>query len=99
MSKPQDKKEIQIPQELLKELLTDSEWRMLEQRFQIIKLIVQGESVRKIATKVGVGTDTVMRMTRKLEKNEVLKKAFLEREPSPAQSKWVFGQISSEEVD
>ena len=99
MSKPQDDKNVNVPPELLAELLTDSEVRMIKQRLMILRLLSEGHTVRSIAEQVGVGTDTVIRMARKIESNPALQLAF-EKHLSPSaksSSKWVFGQVSSEE--
>ena len=97
MSKPQDDHSVKIPPELLEELLTDSEIRMVKQRLLIIRLLQEGQSIRSVAEQVGVGTDTVVRMARKMESNPNLKKTFDNYRSSNSPSKWVFGQVSSEE--
>lgn len=102
MSKPKlEKNGLLIPTALIKELLTDSELRMVKQRFVIMNLIATGLSIRAIAKKVGVGTDTVVRISRKIESNPQLKD-FLQKPKQSGQegvsSKWVFGQVSSEEI-
>ncbi len=97
MSKPQIDKQVHIPPELLEELLTDSEVRMVKQRLMIIRLIEEGNTIRSIAEQVGVGTDTVVRMARKLESNPALKESFKKNHSLGTPSKWVFGQVRSEE--
>ncbi len=77
MSKPQDDHSVKIPPELLEELLTDSEIRMVKQRLLIIRLLQEGQSIRSVAEQVGVGTDTVVRMARKMESNPNLKKLLI----------------------
>jgi uncharacterized protein YerC len=99
MSKPQDDKNVSVPPALLAELLTDSEVRMVKQRLMILRLLSEGHTVRSIAEQVGVGTDTVVRMARKIESNPALQLAF-EKHLTPAaksSSKWVFGQVGTEE--
>lgn len=99
MSKPQDEHQVNIPPELLKELLTDSEIRMVKQRLMILRLLSEGQTVRSIAEQVGVGTDTVVRMARKMEDNPKLRESF-EKHLSPkskSSAKWVFGEVGVEE--
>lgn len=95
MSKPNQEINASIPLEIIEELLTPSEIKMIKQRVRIFEFIALGKSIREIATKVGVGTDTVVRMIRKIEKSQILQEKYLKRESS---SKWVFGQIGSEEI-
>ncbi|MBI3485790.1 helix-turn-helix domain-containing protein [Candidatus Daviesbacteria bacterium] len=95
MSKPKKERNLNIPGILIRELLTNSELRMVKQRFLIIKLINQGLSVRKIAEQIGVGTDTVVRMIKKIESNPKIKELIQKNHPST--SKWIFGQVSSKE--
>jgi uncharacterized protein YerC len=96
MSKPQGDHNISIPPDLLEELLTDSEIRMVKQRLMILELLEQGNTVRSIAEQVGVGTDTVVRMARKMESNSVLREAFKKHNATQSASKWVFGKTDSE---
>ena len=98
MSKPQEEHFVEIPQELLEELLTPSEMRMVKQRIKILRLISQGQTIRAIAEQVGVGTDTVVRMARKLEGNPKLQQEFKKFNLTGKQSsKWVFGEVGTEE--
>ncbi len=69
---------------------------MLKQRIQILQLLPQKLSVRAIAQQVGVGTDTVMRMARKLQSSAKLRGYFL-KPLKPSTSKWIFGQVGGEE--
>lgn len=92
MSKPKTSYQIEVPVELIKELLTDSEWRMIKQRLLIIQLLKEGLSIRVVAAKAKVGTDTVVRMIRKLESSVTLRETFRSIQQSSTQSKWVFGQ-------
>lgn len=89
MSKPKDALSIEIPDKLIKELLTDSEIRMVKQRLLIIKLLSEGLSIRAVAKRARVGTDTVVRISRKLESSRSLKNAL-------SSTKWVFGQVGFE---
>lgn len=89
MSKPRINKNIQIPDNILRELLTASEWRMLKNRWQIINLLGEGFSIRKIAKKVKVGTDTVVRVIRMSEKANL--KISTKKEIG-LQTPWIFGK-------
>lgn len=97
MSKPDQEIDINIPPELLKELLTESEIRMIKQRLLILNLIKEGLSVREIAKKVRVGTDTVVRMSKKFRSSPNLRKISRKEFDNKSSSKWVFGQVSGEE--
>lgn len=97
MSKPEQDIEVDIPHDLLIELLTQSELRMVKQRLMILKLVDKGLSVREIAKRVKVGTDTVVRMSKKLRANKKLKETFRKELADKSSSKWVFGQVSGEE--
>lgn len=87
MSKPRQDKNIRIPTNVLKDLLTHSEWRMLKNRYQIITLLEEGIPIRKIAGKVKVGTDTVMRVSRMMERRPHTKAIS-------ASTPWIFGKSS-----
>ena len=89
MSKPKEDKNINLPDELLKDLLTPSEIRMLKNRWLIIQHLKNGLSIRAIAEKVKVGTDTVVRVSRMLEKNNNLKSPSSK---NPNKNPWVFGK-------
>jgi uncharacterized protein YerC len=90
MSKPQTEANVHIPDEILRELLTASEIRMLKNRFQIIKLLEEGLSVRAIASQVKVGTDTVVRVSRMTERANLRK--VLSKSSSNPRTSWVFGK-------
>ncbi len=96
MPKPQEEKEVDVPVNLIKELLTDSEWRMVKQRLFIIQLLARGLSIRQVASRAKVGTDTVVRISRKLSESPKLKE-WLEDKIPTSSSKWVFGQVSLKE--
>jgi Trp operon repressor len=96
MSKTKVESEVEIPGELLKEFLTESELRMVRQRVNITKLLVRGLSVRAIAKKAQVGTDTVVRMSRKLKDSKTLRKTFEKFTPNTS-SQWVFGQTDTKD--
>lgn len=92
MSKPKQDLDIQIPEKILQELLTDSEVRMIKRRLTIIKLLQEGLSIRAIAEKVRVGTDTVVRISKKIKSSQSLK-SFFQKTPIPSKNpKWVFGK-------
>lgn len=93
MSKPKIDRNIEVPDFLIKELLTTSERRMVKQRLTVVKLLEEGLSIRAVAKEAKVGTDTVVRVIRMLEGNSKIRE-FLQK-PKPLTSKWVFGQIGS----
>lgn len=97
MSKPKKDKNIQIPDSILKELLTPSEIRMIKNRFQIINLLEEGLSIRKISAQVKVGTDTVVRVARMVEKAG-LRKALDQKQRLTrkirSNTPWIFGKSS-----
>lgn len=95
MSKPSIERNIDVPVEAIKELLTVSEWRMVKQRLLIIQFLEEGLSIRKVAERARVGTDTVVRVARKLESSQKLRE-LLKKSPSRSASKWVFGNIGVE---
>lgn len=88
-------KQIQIPEHMFKELLTVSELRMLKNRWQIINLLEEGLSIRKIASQVKVGTDTVVRVVRMMEKGNLRKNLSKEKKaklPFKTRTPWIFGK-------
>lgn len=90
MSKPKLDRQIKIPDHLFKKLLTPSELRMLKNRYQIINLLDQGLSIRQIAGKLSVGTDTVVRVIRLAEKNTLKKKSEIRKFKTA--TPWIFGK-------
>lgn len=88
MSKPVEDKNIAIPENVIKEILTSSEVRMLKNRWQIIQLLYQGKTVRGIAEVVGVGTDTVVRVAKMIENKNILKSEAKKKTSTP----WIFGK-------
>lgn len=95
MSKPQSDRSINVPDELLRELLTPSEWRMVKQRLLIINLLEEGLSIRKVASQARVGTDTVVRVARMMEKGklrQIIKKDQLSGKKIKSQTPWIFGK-------
>lgn len=91
MSKPQEEKIIQIPDHILRQLLTPSEIRMLKNRWQVIQLLEEGLSIRQIAEKVKVGTDTVVRVSRMLE-GKSLQKLLDKEKKENNKTPWIFGK-------
>lgn len=93
MSKPTKEKNISIPDHILKSLLTPSEIRMLKNRWQIVQYLEQGFSIRKIAKQVKVGTDTVLRIIRMVEKDHLIKISRNEKsEKLKSSTPWIFGK-------
>lgn len=89
MSKPLADKKIPIPESVLKELLTDSEWRMIKNRWQIMQMVKDGSTIRKIASDIKVGTDTVVRTIRMMEEKGFTKTANQKKKSSTS---WIFGK-------
>lgn len=99
MSKPKSATNLKIPEDILLDLLTPSEVRMIKNRWKIISLIVKGLPVRYIAQEAKVGTDTVVRMSKKVDQNPKIRQYLSVDKlvsPSLQRSKWVFGQIGKE---
>lgn len=93
MSKPQQEHPINVPDELLRELLTPSEWRMVKQRLLIINLLEEGLSIRKVAAQAKVGTDTVVRVARMVEKRSLRKLLNQKAERNiKTNTPWIFGK-------
>lgn len=95
MSKTLKDKNISIPDNVLAKLLTPSEVRMLKNRWQIIQYLEDGLSIRKVAERVKVGTDTVVRISRMLEKDSL--RQLLDRDRKKVrqiktQTPWIFGK-------
>lgn len=98
MSKQISEINVNIPPELIRDLLTDSEWRMVKQRYFIFQLIKRKLSIRNIASRAKVGTDTVVRMLKKIESSKILKNFLKESgQEEISSSKWVFGGAEREE--
>lgn len=90
MSKPKREKNISIPDNFLKELLTQSEWRMVKNRWHIMQMVEDGLSIRKIAAQVKVGTDTVVRTIRMMEKTGFKKQ--IKQRKFKTLTPWIFGK-------
>lgn len=91
MSKPlKDQNLVEIPDEVLRKLLTDSEMRMLKNRWKIIQLLRSGMTVRAVSEQARVGTDTVIRVSK------IMSKQGLKKEEVPLSRRiatpWVFGK-------
>ena len=91
MSKPMRDVKVNIPDEILRKLLTSSEMRMLKNRWQIINLLEDGLSIRKIAEQIKVGTDTVVRIIRMVEGNNILSKSTKVKKIKST-TPWIFGK-------
>lgn len=95
MSKSRLDKNIDIPDNILKKLLTPSELRMLKNRWQIVQLLEEGLTIRKIAETLKVGTDTVMRVARMLDHGN-LRKALGQQgrvnRRIKTKTPWIFGK-------
>ncbi len=100
MSKPLEDKFVEVPFEILSKLLTVSELRMIQNRWEILNLLLDGLSIRKVAEAVHVGTDTVMRTSKMLEneelRNELVKIRTGGRE-TVTHNPWMFGTSKNEE--
>lgn len=95
MSKPlNDNSLADVPGELIKELLTPSELRMIRHRLLIIDLLEEGLSIRRVAEDAKVGTDTVVRVARKLESNPIIRE-YLKKPSKKSSSNWVFGKTDN----
>lgn len=95
MSKPLDAKEIEIPDHVLRQLLTASELRMLRNRWQIVNRLEEGLPVRRIAEDVKVGTDTVVRVSKMMQTGELQKVLDKEKrgiKKLKTSTPWIFGK-------
>ncbi|KKR93155.1 MAG: hypothetical protein UU73_C0001G0336 [Candidatus Daviesbacteria bacterium GW2011_GWA1_41_61] len=92
MSKPSTEHNINVPDHLIKELLTDSEIRMVKQRLLIINLLEEGLSIRKIAQQAKVGTDTVVRVARMAEKRGLRRLLDKQLKTKKSKTPWIFGK-------
>lgn len=82
----------QIPDGILRKLLTKSEIRMLKNRFSILKLVNDGLSIRAIAEKVSVGTDTVVRTIRLIEETGLKDRLNSKKNKMKTATPWIFGK-------
>jgi Trp operon repressor len=88
MSKSDIDRDIEVPLNLLPSLLTPSEWRMIKTRLYIIELLNEGLTIREIAQRAGVGTDTVVRVSRMMKAGDLGK----DISKKSSQTSWVFGK-------
>lgn len=93
MAKPKVASNVEIPVEILEELLTSSEIRMLKNRWQILKLLEDGLSVRQVASQAKVGTDTVVRVAKMTDKNSLRKTLDqFNKKNIKSTTPWIFGK-------
>lgn len=95
MGKPKVEKSVNVPEGFIRLLLTDSEWRMIKSRMQIINLLEDGLSIRKVAATAWVGTDTVVRVARMIEKRNLKKLLNSEKHSKigfKTSTPWIFGK-------
>lgn len=94
MSKPSIDRVVNVPDEMIRKLLTDSEIRMVKQRLLIINLLDEGLSIRQVAEKAKVGTDTVVRVARMAQKHSLRKNPHSRRtmKKVPGKTAWIFGR-------
>ena len=72
---------LQTPEEaknFVSDLLTASELRMLRRRWHVARLIADGGSIREIAYRAKVGTDTVVRVAKRLNHGTGYLKSIVE---------------------
>lgn len=65
--------------EFLKSLLTESEIREVSSRWELVKLLDQGMSQRKISDKLGLSLCKITRGSKELKKNPSFFKQMLEK--------------------
>lgn len=88
MSKPKIDQSLDVPADLVKKLLTDSEWRMVKQRYLIISLLEDGLTIREVAKRAKVGTDTVVRVSKIARQKDI----SLYGKRTKTSTPWVFGK-------
>lgn len=69
--------------DFLRDMLTSSELRMIKKRWQIARLLSSGRSVRQISESAKVGTDTVVRISKKLSEGSGGLRKALQRSETP----------------
>jgi uncharacterized protein YerC len=102
MSKPVGEKNVVVPIDVLAKLLTTSEMRMIQNRWEILNLLLDGLSIRKVAEEAHVGTDTVMRTSKMLENEDLRNTLVLIRTGGTKETQrnqWMFGTSKNEEDD
>jgi TrpR family transcriptional regulator, trp operon repressor len=65
--------------ELLEELLTPTELRRIEQRWQLVQLLEEGLSQREIARRLGISLCNITRGSRELKKPDSAFRQIMER--------------------
>lgn len=65
--------------ELLEELLTPTELRRIEQRWQLVRLLEEGLSQREIARRLGISLCNITRGSRELRKPDSAFRQIMER--------------------
>ncbi len=71
---------------LLRELLTKSEEERLSLRWDIVRLLSEGKSQRKVAQELGVSLCKITRGARQLKRGRSMLKKVFEPRSSPSQS-------------
>lgn len=93
MSKPTKDKNFQIPTEVLIDFLTQSELRMLKNRWKISQLLQEGQTIRSISEEVKVGTDTVVRVSKMLDGKNITGKILRKKDfKIKSNTPWIFGK-------
>lgn len=76
---------------LFNDLLTESELRMLKRRWFVASLINDGKTIREAAEEAEVGTDTVVRVIKKIKNGSgVLKEILIQKMKKVPEKKRVF---------
>ena len=76
---------------LFNDLLTESEIRMLKRRWFVASLINDGRTIREAAEEAEVGTDTVVRVIKKIKNGSgVLKEILIQKMRKTPEKKRVF---------
>jgi uncharacterized protein YerC len=76
---------------LFNDLLTESEIRMLKRRWFVASLINDGKTIREAAEEAEVGTDTVVRVIKKIKNGSgVLKEILIQKMRKVPEKKRVF---------
>lgn len=70
----------QLTLEFLTELLTPTEIRRIEQRWELVKLLEEGVSQREIARRLGISLCNITRGSRELKKPGSAFRSILDRE-------------------
>lgn len=79
-----DMRDPKAVERLLRELLTKTEEERLSLRWDIVRLLSEGKSQRKIAQELGVSLCKITRGARQLKKGgSILRRVFEQPPPSP----------------